>query len=424
MEWILNRDEYTEGIDSITKERWKLEAKNISVPIYSWCKKPDKGTIEQLINLAKLPFLFHHIGIMADGHPGYGMPIGGVAATHGVLMPYCVGNDIGCGMIAVCLDYRWENLTPELIDRIMKETVRVIPHGKGISHRQPQPWDKFDDAPEFPLYIKSVLDESRYQLGTLGSGNHFIEMLKGDDSNVWLMIHSGSRNLGYQICNEFYQQSKRLNEMWKIKLPDPRLSYLPIETKEGKHYFEMMNFALDYAKENRSRMMTTFMSIACGMLKSSPIVQYVHNDIVFHKIDIHHNYAKFEGHLGKNVIVHRKGATPAFKDMLGIIPGSMSTPSYIVKGKGCRDSFCTVSHGAGRKYSRKYANGKFKQQENKNLDGIWMNKYSPEEDQRCYKDIEEVMSSQSDLVDPVVKMEPLAVIIGTDRREFGKKKKK
>lgn len=263
MKWVLSKE--SKDLKRVEKEVAEL----IKVPIKSWCETVEDSALKQMANICSFSFIYKWGVLSADAHQGYGFPIGGVAATENILFPYGVGSDIACGIIAVQTDYKFEDITPELIDRIMKETCRVIPHGKGIGHKSPQSWEGYNEAPEFPTYIQSALEESKYQLGTLGSGNHFVEMLKGEDSFIWLMIHSGSRNLGYQICNEFHHQATHLMNLYHIQLPDPNLAYLPIETKEGKAYYDLMNFALKYAFENRKRMMNIFQSITCGMLACS-----------------------------------------------------------------------------------------------------------------------------------------------------------
>jgi len=373
-------------------------------PIYSWCEKFDELAMEQILNMSKIPHVHDHVCVMADCHGGYGVPIGGVLPVKDIIFPYAVGNDIGCGMSATKLSHKHEELNPEIIDRIMSEINRTVPHGTGIGHRIEQKWDRFNKAPEFPNYIKAALETARYQLGSLGAGNHFIELLKGDDDHAWLMIHSGSRNLGANICKEFYIRAKSFCEENGIEVPSAHLSYLPLDSHEGQWYFEMMNFALDFAKENRRRMMNVCESISCGMLGCT----------VEQQIDIHHNYASFEKHYGEDILVHRKGATPAFKDQLGIIPGSMGDSSYIVKGKGNKESFCTVSHGAGRAMSRTEAKKRFKVLDTKELlKGIWYNRIALDEDPRCYKNIDEIIKAQNDLVEPIVRLDPLACIIGT-----------
>lgn len=374
--------------------------------IKSWSEEIDLSTLEQLISLSQLPNLESDILLMADGHAGYGMPIGGVIAVKDIILPYCVSNDIGCGMFATRLNYKYDDLNTELKNKIMKEIMRVVPHGTGIGHRIKQKWIGFDHAPEFPSYIKSALETAEYQLGSLGAGNHFISLLRDNYRYLWIMIHSGSRNLGACICSEFYHRAKNFCSDNNITPPIPHLSYLPLDSYEGIWYYDMMTFALHFAKENRRRMMTICESIVCGMLGCT----------VEQEIDIHHNYAQFEVHNGKEVLVHRKGATPAFENQLGIIPGSMGTSSYIVKGLGNELSLCSVSHGAGRCMSRKAAKKKFKVEETKRiLDnlGIWYNHIALDEDPRCYKDIHQVIKSQNDLVDIELVLNPIGCIIGS-----------
>lgn len=408
MKFIIDTGVY----DSLLGFNFKEKVRVLN-PIYSWCENVDELAMEQILNMSKMPHVSDRVCVMKDCHGGYGVPIGGVLPMKDVILPYAVGNDISCGMSATKLSYKHEDLNPEIIDKIMTEINRVVPYGTGVGHCIQQHWDGFNYAPEFPNYIKAALETAKYQLGSLGAGNHFIELLKGDDDYTWLMIHSGSRNLGANICKEFYIRAKNFCEESKLKVPCAHLSYLPLDSYEGKWYLDMMNFAMEFAKENRRRMMNVCESISCGMLKCT----------VEQQIDIHHNYASFETHNGEEILLHRKGATPAFKDQLGIIPGSMGTPSYIVKGKGNEESFCTVSHGAGRSMSRTQAKKLFKESDTeKLLKGIWFNCIALDEDPRCYKDINDVIKSQDDLVEPVVKLEPLGVIIGT-RKSNGLSKK-
>lgn len=379
----------------------------IKSPIYTWCEKLDQQAAEQAINMSNIEFVHDHVALMGDAHGGYGVPIGSVLPIKDIILPYAVGNDIGCGMRAVKLDFKSHDLTYELIEKIMKEVSRVVPHGTGIGHKQKQSWTGFDNTPEFPTYIQAAHETSEYQLGSLGAGNHFIEILKDDQGYIWLMIHSGSRNLGANVCTEFYHRAVAFCEEYKCKVPSKHLSYLPLDHKDGQWYYDMMNYAMDFAKENCRRMMSVFITIACGMLKCS---------ISNHTYNVHHNFAQLEQHGDPPswIMVHRKGATPADEGLISIIPGSMGTPSYIVMGKGNPESFNTVSHGAGRAMSRKEAKKRFKEHETRELlKGIWVNHIALDEDPRCYKDIHEVISAQDDLVEPIVKMDPLGVIIGT-----------
>lgn len=387
----------------------------LNVPIKSWCNNPEEGAIDQAINLAKLPFIFKQVCLMPDTHQGYGMPIGGVIATKGVVIPNAVGVDIGCGMCAVKTS----------LPTLYKEEIKQIFGGSlenkggirgripvGFNHRnKEQEWSGFDVAPEIDI-VQQELNSAKKQLGTLGGGNHFIELQQGSDGFVWIMVHSGSRNLGYKIANHYNKVAQELCSKWYSNIPefkgDDGLAFLPLDTKEGKEYLEAMNFALLFAYENRKRMLLDICESITDVVDCS----------FKEEINIHHNFAKMENHFGKNVMVHRKGATQAYEGQLGIIPGSQGTASYIVKGKGCEESFKSCSHGAGRNMSRKKACATLSlEEEIKKMDdqgivhGI-RGKKDLDEASGAYKDINVVMEEQKDLVDIVVELKPLGVIKG------------
>ncbi len=385
----------------------------INVPIKSWCDKPEDGALEQAKNLSSLPFIFRQVCLMPDTHQGYGMPIGGVIATHGVVIPNAVGVDIGCGMIAIKTSAAGINV--EQIKQVFGGSKEFqggirssIPTGFN-HHGKKQEWDGFDIAPDIKV-IQTELNSARKQLGTLGGGNHFIEIQKGSDGHIWAMIHSGSRNFGYKIAKEYNQLAQKLCKQWYSNIPlikgEDGLAFLPLYTQEGQEYVTAMNYALDFALESRKRMMACveyelFNVIGCEKLE---------------EINIHHNYASMEHHFGRNVMVHRKGATSAKAGEYGIIPGSQGTSSYIVVGKGEEESFKSCSHGAGRKMSRKKARETLVlEDEKKRLDDIGIihsirNKKDLDEASSAYKDIGLVMEEQKDLVDIYVELKPLAVI--------------
>ena len=334
-----------------------VEGKNVFIK--SWCNYPESGALDQAKNLASLPFAFKHIALMPDTHQGYGMPIGGVLATHNVIIPNAVGVDIGCGMCAIRTSLT--EISTEQSKSILGGSKEY--HG-GIRSSIPVGFDKHkktqDDALmpiadtyEFggkipcieeyriiALEYKSALK----QLGTLGGGNHFIEIQKGDDGYIWIMIHSGSRHMGYEVAKYYNNLAKEMNEKWYTSVPKKMgLAFLPLNSEEGQQYFREMNYCLEFARANRELMMKNILNIFRD--------QFV--DITFEMpIDVHHNYATIENHFGKNVVVHRKGATSARKGQIGIIPGSQGTSSYIVKGLGNPESFNSCSHGAGRAMSR------------------------------------------------------------------------
>jgi tRNA-splicing ligase RtcB (3'-phosphate/5'-hydroxy nucleic acid ligase) len=366
-----------------------------SKPIKLWLDDIEEGALDQAKNLANLPFIFKHVAIMPDSHQGYGMPIGGVLATKGVIIPNAVGVDIGCGMSAVRLDTDMIEL-PNFIE-LIKQLVPV-----GFSrHQKKQEWHGFNDAPDIPI-IQQELEAAHYQLGTLGGGNHFIEIQKGSDGYIWIMLHSGSRNFGLKIANEYHKKAKQMCEKWVSDIPTLDLAFLPMDTAEGREYFEAMNYALRFARENRKLMMQNVLSL----------IPYKGLD----GVNIHHNYAAYENHFNTNVIVHRKGATKATEGLKGIIPGSQGTKSYIVEGLGNPDSFMSCSHGAGRKMGRKQAQRELSfEDEAKKMEGIIHSVKSVDdldEAPGAYKDIDVVMDNQKDLVKISVELTPLAVIKG------------
>jgi tRNA-splicing ligase RtcB len=395
------------------------------LPVKSWCETVEAGALQQAANLVAHSMLFRHVALMPDCHVGYGMPIGGVIACPDAVIPNAVGVDIGCGMGAVQTDVPAASATPDLVRQILHSVKRSVPVGEGQAHRQRQPWGGLDERhDDRPGGIDAHGWELAYcNLGTLGGGNHFIELQQGDDGCLWLMIHSGSRNLGYRIAEHYHKLALRLNEQQGVALPDPQLAYLRAESAAGQAYIRDMNFALDYARENRRRIMAAFQRALAGLVK----------DVQFRReVNIHHNYAARERHFDRDVWIHRKGATSAKPGETGIIPGSMGTPSYIVAGLGNPESFMSCSHGAGRIMGRQQAcrtlskeacdqamagivfagwkplKAKFGRREAKAGSGL----YDLEEAPLAYKDIEAVIAAQQDLVQTVVKLRPLGVLKG------------
>ncbi len=327
------------------------------IPIKLWASEIDAAALQQARNLANLPFAFRWVAVMPDAHTGYGMPIGGVLATDGMVIPNAVGVDIGCGMAAVRTTLKKIN-TVELQDilALIRSDVPV-----GFKHHpDPQPWDGFNHAPDIRI-IQEELFSARHQLGTLGGGNHFIEIQQGDDGFIWLMIHSGSRNFGLKAASEYHRLAKSLCGRGKSSLPDPDLAYLPFDSPEGREYFTAMNYCLDFARANRALMVE----------RSLDAIMAVTGGTALNCVNIHHNYAAVETHYGHEVLVHRKGATAAFKGQAGIIPGSMGAHSYITEGLGCDESFQSSSHGAGRRMGRNEATRKLDlEREQQKMKGI------------------------------------------------------
>ena len=386
------------------------------VPIKMWTEDIDETALKQAKQLANLPFVFKHVALMPDVHGGYGMPIGGVLATKGVIIPNAVGVDIGCGMCAVKTSLTHISLN-DLKDILggnseNKGGIRVnIPTGRGHNTKE-QSWEGFNDVPEIPV-IQEQLSSAKKQLGSLGGGNHFIEIQKGSDNHIWIMIHSGSRNLGYRVAKHYNKVAQELCKLWYSNIPEPKgedgLAFLPLNSKEGKEYLEAMTFCVKFAQANRTLMMN---KVLAEFKRVFPEIE------TFESINIAHNYAAMEHHFNKNVMVHRKGATKALEGQYGIIPGSQGTSSYIVKGKSNPQSFNSCSHGAGRKMSRtKAINTLNLEEETRTLDEqnilhTLRHKNSLDEAPSAYKDIDVVMENQKDLVDIHVKLTPLAVIKG------------
>jgi tRNA-splicing ligase RtcB len=372
--------------------------------IKSWCDAPEDGAIEQAKNLARLPFAFRQICLMPDTHQGYGMPIGGVMATEGVIVPNAVGVDIGCGMCAVKTSLN--ELPIDTLKKIMGEIRKRIPVGFN-KHKIEQ-----GGLPEFDGMLPVAQRELRnaaLSIGTLGGGNHFIEIQQGSDGQVWIMVHSGSRNLGKQVADYYNKKAVEINEKWFSSVPKEwELAFFPMDDENGQQYLSEMQYCVDFALANRKLMMD----------RIAAIVHEIAGATFEPMINIAHNYARMENHFGRNLLIHRKGATSAREDETRIIPGSQGTFSYIVRGKGNVESFASCSHGAGRKMGRKQAERTLNlEAEKKALDdkGIVHNIRTAsdlDEAPGSYKDIETVMAEQADLVDILVKLEPLGVVKG------------
>lgn len=397
------------------------------LPIKLWTNVIEDSAHAQVVNLANLPFAFKHIAIMPDVHAGYGMPIGGVLATKGVVIPNAVGVDIGCGMYACKTSLRAEEIDQEFLKRVMGGSkdfqggIRAaVP--TGFSHHSKKQDDvhmpRFDKVHlVIPAKRKSVVfeqyEKARKQIGTLGGGNHFIEIQADQDGAVWFMIHSGSRNIGKQVADHYNKLAKEMNEKYKAGVPKAwDLAFLPLDTEEGMAYLAEMEYCVEFAKANRALM-------AGGIRAAFLAAVGKDGDVEFHEpIDVAHNFAHYENHFGENVMVHRKGATRARKGELGIIPGSQGTSSFIVVGKGNPESFHSCSHGAGRKMSRTKARNELDlAAEIKHLDDMGVihgirHQKDLDEAPSAYKSIDLIMKFQQDLVDVDEQLRPLAVIKG------------
>ena len=380
------------------------------VPIKMWVSDIEENALAQARNLANLPFIFKHVALMPDCHSGYGMPIGGVIATKGVVIPNAVGVDIGCGMCAVKTSLN--EINTDVLKTIMSGIRELVPLGFD-HHKQAQEeslMPSLENVPEHGIVYKQYT-AAKKQIGTLGGGNHFIEIQKGSDRHVWIMIHSGSRNIGLKVAKHYNKLAIHLNERWHSSVDKKQdLAFLPIEIQEAKDYFAEMQYCVDFAFANRLLMMERIKSVFTSVIGET------FSALEF--INIAHNYARWESHFGTDVIVHRKGATSAREGEVGIIPGSQGTKSYIIQGKGNTESFQSCSHGAGRTMGRKQAQRELvleEEIEKLNSRGIVhsiRNTRDLDEAPGAYKNIDTVMANQVDLVDILVELSPLAVIKG------------
>lgn len=383
------------------------------IPIKMWLDELEEGAIGQAKNLANMPYAFSHIAIMPDSHKGFGMPIGAVLATKDVVVPNAVGVDINCGMVAVKTDLKAEHVKYDVVEDIMKRVERDIPVGFAQRHASMSVqtddllWSLRGELPEDGVVYKEY-EKAGYQLGTLGGGNHFIEMDKGSDGYIWLMLHSGSRGIGNKVGTYYNKAAIKENEEHYVTdTVRADLAFLRADSQLGKDYLAEMKFCMEYANISRDIMMNTFISDLQEVITEAGVMD---------TIKIQHNFVDLEKHFGKNVWVHRKGAVPAYIGQRGIIAGSQGTASYIVAGKGNLQSFKTCSHGAGRRMSRTQAVKTLNlKEEQDRLVGIYNNmktQKSLDEAPSSYKDIETVMNNQKDLVDVLVKLTPLGVVKG------------
>ncbi len=407
-----------------------IKNQKMKFPVKVWLKSRkslEDGCLEQALHLADMPFLHKWVSLMPDTHQGMGMPIGGVIATKGVVIPNAVGVDIGCGMAYVGTNIKVADLREittgngSFIQALVGDTLRNVPVGFN-RHKTKQACVALDKAvAEMEKYatnpeLVKEIENGYYQAGTLGGGNHFIEIQESDEGFLGIMIHSGSRNFGKQICDYYHKAARALNEKWYSPIPDHwRLAFLLVDSEEGGQYIDWMNLALDFAYENRALMLSAVREILDRMMKKYAHTDYEYTD----EINCHHNYAALEHHYGANVWVHRKGATRARAGERALIPGAMGSYSYIVEGLGNEESFCSSSHGAGRQYSRKGAMEAFTTEQvmcDLKEQGVTLGKNNKadvaEESRFAYKDIDEVMKNQKDLVKPITRLKTVGVVKG------------
>jgi tRNA-splicing ligase RtcB len=394
-------------------------------PIKAWTVGvPFEGEAEaQLRRVAQLPFIHKWVAVMPDVHAGIGATVGSVIATKGAIIPAAVGVDIGCGMMAVKTTLRASDL-PDDLHALRTAIEAAVPHGRtdnggsndrGAWHDLPDDvagvW-KADLMADYDAIVakfpKLGRGTSVNHMGTLGTGNHFIEVCLDEGDAVWFMLHSGSRGVGNRIGSFFIELAKSDMRKWMIRLPDEALAYLPEGTEHYGDYWKAVSWAQRFAAKNRELMMKAVVRAA----KSTSLPAFELSDVA---VNCHHNYVAREHHYGADVLVTRKGAVRANEGELGIIPGSMGARSFIVRGKGNRESFCSCSHGAGRKMSRTAAKKTFslKDHEEATL-GIECRKDEGviDETPGAYKSIEAVMNAQRELVDVVHTLRQVVCVKG------------
>jgi tRNA-splicing ligase RtcB len=395
-----------------------------AVPVKRWTKgvPVEDSALRQLANVARLPFIHKWVAAMPDAHWGMGATVGSVIPTKGAIVPAAVGVDLGCGMMAVETSLRAVDL-PDTLAPVRAAIERAVPHGRSKGRRDRGAWGDVPEgvgerwtselAQRFSVIVdkhpKVAQSNNVVHLGTLGTGNHFIELCLDERDHVWVMLHSGSRGVGNRIGSYFIDLARKDMQRWFISLPDHNLAYFPEGTDHFDDYVEAVGWAQDFARVNRELMMAAVLRA----LEHAPGLRPFVTDAM--AVNCHHNYVAREHHYGANVWVTRKGAVRAGVDDYGIIPGSMGAKSFIVRGKGQPESFCSCSHGAGRTMSRTEARKRFSLADHaeatkhvecrKDADVI-------DETPAAYKPIEAVMAAQADLVEIVHTLRQVVCVKG------------
>lgn len=387
------------------------------VPVKVYTADLDPAARQQLVNVSKLPIVHHHVAAMPDVHLGIGATVGSVIPTRGAIIPAAVGVDIGCGMIATRLSLAAGALDERMLRKAYDQIVRDVPVG---FDQHPEGRARTETAKRFSAGLRRILDKHPgvrkrvgkhsdwvRQLGTLGGGNHFIEVCTDEEDRLWVMLHSGSRGIGNAIGSYFIELARRDAERCQLHLPNRDLAYFPEGAQHFDDYVEAVGWAQDYARANRAEMM----ALVIGALRRHlpPF------EVTGEAVNCHHNYVEREHHYGAEVWVTRKGAIRARAGDLGIIPGSMGTRSYIVRGKGNAEAFHSCAHGAGRRMSRNQAAQSFSVADlERQTAGVVCRKDKGVLDEipGAYKDIDEVMANQSDLVEVVHTLKQVICVKG------------
>ena len=384
------------------------------VPVKVYTGEMEPAARAQLVNISRLPIVHHHVAAMPDVHLGIGATVGSVIPTKRAIIPAAVGVDIGCGMMAARLSLTANELDEQSLKKTFGQISRDVPVGFD-QHR-----DARDAAKHFRKSLTRVMEKHpgigkrvgknshwAQQLGTLGGGNHFIEVCLDESNRVWVMLHSGSRGIGNAIGSYFIELAKKDSMKNNVHLPDADLAYFPEGAKHFHDYVEAVGWAQDYARANRAEMMELVLD---GMRRHLPSFE-----VTDEAVNCHHNYVEHEEHFGERVWLTRKGEIRAREGELGIIPGSMGARSYIVRGKGSAESFHSCAHGAGRLMSRNAAQKKFSLQDlQAQTEGVICRKDKGVIDEipGAYKNIDEVMANQSDLVEVVHTLKQVICVKG------------
>lgn len=387
-----------------------------SLPILNWAKDIDDATLRQAGNVAKHPCAVNRVALAPDAHCGFGVPIGCILATDKAVIPNAVGVDIGCSMSACKTNIEAAAVSRDTLREIIGDTqgrksglYAIIPVGVN-HHKEKQPHPLFDETErwENTRVCRAEYDSAQYQIGTMGGGNHFIELQADEEGWLWYMIHSGSRNLGNKVGTYYNKLADELCTRFRQdEVVKNRLAFLPEGCEEYELYIREMTLCLDFAKANHERMQ---------QLLEATLREHIPGIEFGERLYTRHNYAAQENHDGRNLWIHRKGAVLAREGVHAIIPGSQGTASYIVEGLGNPRSFCSASHGSGRALSRTQAQQQLsleaEQARMQNVVHTMRTQNQLDEAPSAYKDIEDVIRQEADLVRPLVRLRPLAVVKG------------
>lgn len=384
--------------------------------LLNFASQIDDNTVEQAKQTASMPFIHPHVALMPDAHLGKGSAVGTVIPTLDAVIPAAVGVDIGCGMVAARTRFTASDIEGKDLHSLRESLESAIPLSPGNYNKSLQ---RFTFTADRIATLEKLAEDNgidlshspkwREQLGSLGGGNHFIELCIDNEDRVWMFLHSGSRGVGNKIAQKHIKVAQKLMKQWHIQLPDPDLAYLPVGAPEFGDYLKELNWAQKFAYENRAEMMDRYRQTLAHWMGTD-------GDIEVERINCHHNYTRKEQHAGKDVWLTRKGAVDAHEGVRAIIPGSMGTCSYIVRGKGNQAGLCSAPHGAGRRFSRTEAKRRYTEADLADrMKGI---EYRPgaewvDEIPDAYKSIDVVMADAADLVEIEYELRQVLNLKGT-----------